>query len=517
MSELSESPQYEWGVSRRRFLATGLTAGSAVLLAGCGGGGSASGSSKRTFANEDEKWKQLSGKKLTFITENTPPSTGIKQLVARGDFKKLTGIDVEVIQQDLPVMLQKAELDLRSGGTTYDLIYSQDKPVTSVLADYLEDLRPYVKDSSLPQSPQGYAADAFYPGYLDVASFAYSDKLIGLPYDAADSVFCYRRDLFEKYSKQFQSEFGYPLEYGPDSTWKNVLDFATFFNRLHKSTSSVPYGMGLHLGQFAWTTQLDVQRMLYSHGQWRDFDIDDVKGSKKPGKTKWGDEQSIKGLQLYKALFEQSTPDALSLGTVEVADAYNAGKIAMLTQYHEFAASFEDRSKAGGGGKTAYDVCPKGDAAYLAGSGKLVNGTNCGIGGISINAAAKEEQKRAAWMFIVWATSVQTQAENLKISGGTPTRKAVGDIPEINKAEGKPYGKGSTGRIGPSQYPNALTFPAITVGMAEPNRVLGPKIPKFNQYVTVVANEIQKMCAGQSSPEQTAKSIQTQTDSLNGA
>ena len=513
-----ESQQPNLGrLSRRGFLG-GLGATSGLALAGCSGGGSdgAPATAKKTFANDSEKWMQYAGKKLSFITENTPPSTGIKQLVERGDFKKLTGIDVEILQQDLPVMLQKAELDLRSGGTTYDVIYSQDKPVTSVLADFLEDLRPYMKDTSLPQAKEGYDADAWYPGYLDVASFAYTDRLISLPYDAADSVFCYRRDLFEKYTGQFEADFGYPLAYGPESTWKNVLDFATFFNKMQKKDATVPYGIGLHLGQFAWTTQLDIQRILYSHGQWREFDIDDIKGSKTPGPTKWGDEQSVAGLELYKALFEQSTPDALSLGTVEIADAYNAGKIAMVPQFHEFAASFEAPAGKGGGGKTAYDICPKGDKEYLKGDGQLVNGTNCGIGGIAINKASSEEQKRVAWLFCVWATQVEVQAENLAISGGTPTRIAVGSLPDIVAAQGKTYGTGDTGRVGPSKFPNALTFPAVVVGMAEPNRVLGPKIPKFNQYVTIVANAVQKMCAGQADPEATAKAIQTQTNELHG-
>ncbi|TFV71041.1 extracellular solute-binding protein [Blastococcus sp. CT_GayMR19] len=513
MSELYLPPFASRGFSRRSFL--GGAAGAALLLAGCSSE-TGSGNANRTFANDAEKWKQYDGKKLTFITENTPPSSGIKAIVDRGDFKKLTGIDVEILQNDLPVMLQKAELDLRSGGTAYDLVYTQDKPVTSVIADFFEDLRPYLEDDSLPQIEGGYGEEAWYPNYLDVASFAYSDRLIGLPYDAADSVFCYRRDLFEQYSGQFEDEFGYPMEYGPDTTWKNVLEFATFFNQLHAKDAGVPFGVGLHLGQFAWTTQLDIQRILYSHGQWREFDIDDVQGSKEPGPTRWGDEQSVRGLELYKALFDQSTPDALSLGTVEVADAYNAGKIAMVPQFHEFAASFEDPANAGGGGKTAYDICPKGDKEYLVGKGDLVNGTNCGIGGISINAAASEDQKRAAYLFIIWATSLDVQTENLKVAGGAPTRAAVGEVPDIEAAQGTPYGTGDTGRVGPSDYPNALTFPAVNVGMADPNAVLGPKIPKFNQYVTIVANEIQKMCAGDNNPEKTAKAIQTQVDELHG-
>lgn len=508
---------FNTNLTRRNFIG-GVTAGSALVLAGCNTNSTgATASAPKTFASDAAKWQQFAGTKLTFITENTPPSTGIKQMVDRGDFKKLTGIDVTVLQNDLPVMLQKAELDLRSGGTNYDLIYAQDKPVTSVLADFLEDLAPYIKDTSLPQAPEGYGENTWYPGYLNVASFAYSNRQIALPFDAADSVFCYRRDLFEKNTKQFEADFGYPLEYGPDTTWKNVLEFATFFNKLHQKDASSPYGMGLHLGQFAWTTQLDIQKILYSHGQWREFDIDDVLGSKKPGPSRWGDAQSIKGLELYKSLFQQSTPDALSLGTVEVADAYRAGKLAMTTQFHEFAASFEDtKSSVAAGGKTAYDICPKGDKEYLVGNGQLVNGTNCGIAGISINAAASTKQKRAAWLFCVWSTNVQTQRENLAISGGTPTRIAVGELPEIKAAEGKPYGKGDTGRLGPSKFPNALTFPAIKVGMAEPNRVLGPKIPKFNQYVTVVANEIQKLCAGKADASTTANNIKKQTDAMNG-
>lgn len=503
-------------MTRRTLLGAGLGV-SAAALVGCGGSSDSSSSSPtRTFANDDEKWMQYAGKKLTFITENTPPSTGIKKLVERGDFKKLTGIDVEVLQYDLPVMLQKAELDLRSGGKSFDLIYGQDKPVTSVLADFFADLGPFLTDTSLPQDKQGYADDTYYPNYAAVSGYAYSNRRICLPYDAADSVFCYRRDLFEKFANQFSDQYGYKLEYGPTTTWKNVLDFATFFKAEHAKDSSVPYGIGLHLGQFAWTTQLDIQRILYSHGQWREFDIDDVQGSKQPGPTKWGDEQSIAGLELYKALFETSTPDALSLGTVEIADAYNAGKVAMVPQFHEFASSFVADTAAGGGTKTAFDVMPKGDPAYLKGTGQLVNGTNCGIAGIGINAASDKDQQRAAYLFCVWSTSAAVQQENLGISGGTPTRISVGEVPEIKEAEGKKYGTGDTGRIGPSKYPNALTFPAIGLGMASPNAVLGPKIPQFNQYVTIVANEIQKMCAGQQAPDATAKAIQTQTNALHG-
>ena len=47
----------------------------------------------------------------------------------------------------------------------------------------------------------------------------------------------------------------------------------------------MPCGYAQHQGSFAWTTQLDIQRFLFANGRWMDWSIDDVYGSKEPGKT----------------------------------------------------------------------------------------------------------------------------------------------------------------------------------------------------------------------------------------
>jgi multiple sugar transport system substrate-binding protein len=498
-----------------------------LTLAGAGAGSAGTRIVKHhvsPLSSDKDKWRQFSGSKLVFITENTPPSAGIKKLVDRGDFKKLTGIDVQVIQQPLPIVLQKAEIDMKGGGNAYQMVYSQDKPVTSALADFFEPLDGYMKDKTLPQDPSGYGQNAWLPGYFLDCAYAYTkSKIIALPFDSADSVFMYRRDLFEKYDNQFRKEFGKSLEYTHNSNYNDVLRIAQFFAALRKKGEKVPYGMGLHVGgTFDWTVQLDLQRVMYSHGQWLDFEnFNDDIGSKTPGKTNWGDEQSILGLDLYNKLFKTSTPDQLALDVIAIGDAYRAGKVVMLNQYHEFAASFEDpKGSVAAGGKTAYDLCPKGSRQFLAkgSKGKLVNGTNCGIGGISINAAASKDQKKAAWLFVVWSTMAQTQHENLLISGGTPTRTKTLEFPDLKNGQGRRYPNAAnpTGRVGPSKSPNALTFPAAKVGMSKPNVVFGPKIPKINEYLHIVAVEAQKMCAGKQTPEATAKSIQKQVDKLHG-
>jgi multiple sugar transport system substrate-binding protein len=207
----------------------------------------------------------------------------------------------------------------------------------------------------------------------------------------------------------------------------------------------------------------------------------------------------------YRALGEVSHPDNLANGTLELNTVYQAGDIAMQIQYHEFAASIEDASKSrAAGGRTAYAACPKGDAGWLVGDGELVNGCNCGIGGIGINASASEDLKRAAYIFSIWATSKDTQFDILKGVVGTPTRKSVLEIPEVAKA-----------RTRPTEMPNALTFDAVyDIGIRDPNFVLGPKIPQTNEYHSIILTEVQRCVAGETTAEEACAEIKTQVDDM---
>ncbi|MBZ0228280.1 MAG: ABC transporter substrate-binding protein, partial [Bauldia sp.] len=332
-------------------------------------------------------------------------------------------------------------------------------------------------------------------------------KVIALPYDAAIACTFYRQDIFEANSKDFEAEYGYRLEFNKDSTWQHVTDMATFFKKAKEAGKDVPYGYAQHQGSFAWTTQLDIQRLLFANGQWIDWAIDDKLGSKTPGKTNWGDEQSILIMTKFKELADVSHPDNLANGTLELNTVYQSGNIAMQTQYHEFAASIEDKEKSrAAGGKTAYAPCPKGDPAWIKNGGMAVNGTNCGIGGIGINGNASEDLKRAAYIFAIWSVSRENQFNVLKGLGGTPTRKSVVEMDEVKKA-----------MVRPTTMPNALTFdPVYNYGIKDPHLVMGPKIPQANEYHSIIAAEIQKCCSGEQTPEETCASLQTQLDELNG-
>lgn len=496
-------------VSRRKFLelggsaATALGAGSMTL----GLGSMITRSQVQAASSDDAKWKQYAGSKLTFLSENTPPSFAIRDNIKA--FTDLTGIEVDIITNDLPIVQQKLGIDLRGGTADYQLGYVQDKPIGAPFADFFTDMTPMFSDNTLPQDAEGYGDDVWFENFLSACGRFYTKgKIVALPYDAAVACTFYRQDIFEANSKDFEAEYGYRLEYTKDSTWKNVIDMATFFKKAKEAGKDVPYGYAQHQGSFAWTTQLDIQRFLFANGRWMDWNIDDVYGSKEPGKTNWGDEQSILMMTKFKELADVCHPDNLANGTLELNTVYQSGNIAMQTQYHEFAASIEDESKSrAAGGKTAYAPCPKGDPSWIKNGGEAVNGSNCGIGGIGINNNASEDLKRAAYIFAIWSVSKDNQFSVLKGLGGTPTRKSVMEIDEVKKA-----------RQRPTTMPNALTFEAVyDIGIKDPHFVLGPKIPNANEYHSILAGEVQKCLSNSQSPEETCKSLQTQLNELNGA
>lgn len=495
-------------ISRRRFLQLG--GGMATAM---GAGSVAVGLNSlivsrpvQAQSSDEAKWKQFAGSKLVFMSENTPPSFAIRDNLQ--EFFDLTGIEVEILTDGLPTVQQKIGVDLRGGKADFQLNYIQDKPIGSPFADFYEDLTKYTEDDSLPQDLDGYEEGAWFDNFLTACGVYYTPgRIVAFPYDCAVACTFYRQDVFEKLSPAFEAEHGYRMEFTKDTTWKNVQDFAEFCTRTRNDgDKEVPFGYGQHHGTFAWTTQLDIQRMMFAHGQWTDFNIDDKLGSKTPGPTNWGDEQSILIMQKYKDQADVSHPDNLTNDTLQLNTVYAAGDVAMQVQYHEFCAAVEDEQNSrAAGGRTGYAVCPKGEPDWIVGDGEAVNGCNCGIGGIGINSAADEKLKKAAYLFASWSVSKSTQLKVLKELGGTPTRKSVLEEPDVIAA-----------RQRPTSMPNALTFDAVyDHGVKDPHFVLGPKIPEANEYHNIILTEVQRCLSGETEAEEACSEIKSQVDDLN--
>ena len=128
--------------------------------------------------------------------------------------------------------------------------------------------------------------------------------------------------------------------------------------------------------------------------------------------------------------------------------------------------------------------------------------------GIGINNSAPDDEQKAAWLFVVWATSPETQRMGLfsKEGGGTPTRQSVYNMPEVKAAEKRP-----------SDAPNMLTAGAVSKAWEPQNIGLRPKSQQWNKCDTIIFTEVSKMLAGDESPEKAMRAAKEGFDRATGA
>ncbi|WP_207233594.1 extracellular solute-binding protein [Salinicola tamaricis] len=280
-----------------------------------------------------------------------------------------------------------------------------------------------------------------------------------------------------------------------DTTWEQYYQIAAWFS--DGNASEVKYGTG-HQAQQYDSLMCDFSNVLFAYGgnYFANGQQIGLYGTDSPGACQLTSDASLEAARFYQKLLKVAHPGSTSWDWTGVANAFQNGEFAMMPEWHEFAGSLESSDLKG---KIGYAPLPKGPAR----SANLWGGT-----GIGINANASPEKQKAAWLFLVWATSPQTQLMGLKskVGGGTPTRQSVYDMPEV-KAASKP----------PTDMPNMLTADTMLIAWQDDHIGLRPKIPQWNEVDTVIFTELSKMLAGQMSPEETMQSAKQRIDRIVGA
>ena len=205
-------------------------------------------------------------------------------------------------------------------------------------------------------------------------------------------------------------------------------------------------------------------------------------GSDDPGEPLLDRPESIEGAEMYRKLVVDRPPGEQGLGLDRAGRGVHGRPVrdGRRSGTSTRPASRRRRSPA----RSATRACPRGPKR----SANMYGGT-----GIGINGVAPERQQKAAWLFVNWATSPETQLSNLKseVGGGTPTRESIYELPEVEAAR-KP----------PSKMPNVLTTDAVFEAWQPENIGLRPKIAAWNECDTVIFTELSKMLAGRQSAEE---------------
>ncbi len=469
------------GVSRR-----GLLAGGAALAAGGVVGGCSSRRDVRRRPTKDP-WRQFEGTTLNFISENTAPTAAIAADVER--FQELTGIRVNIVTLELSALVQKVALDLASGQSQYQIIYADPYQVLAPYSKGLVDLGELAADPSLPGRKSDF--EGFVPLQMDAAGrFVDRERVYALPYDCATMIWHYRRDLFEKYRSRMTRDLGFDPMPGPDSTWEQYFRTARWFN---DNTDEVAYGTG-HQAKQHDSLQCDFSNILFSHGgdYFRQGELVGRFGAVDPGPCTLDSPAAVRAAEFYQRLLSVADPASRTWDWTGLGAAFSAGRLAMCPNWHEFAADNEKALP----GKVGYARLPKGPSR----SANMFGGS-----GIAINGNTQPNERRAAWLFLAWATSKSTQLRNLRsdVGGATPTLSSIYRMPEIKDAQRRP-----------TPMPTMLTVPAVEEAWQPENAGLRPKIPMWNECDTAIYTELSRMLAGGTSPASAMRDTSEHVDRI---
>src|SRR4051794_28634273 len=153
---------------------------------------------------------KLKGVTLHGVTESTPPSNYIKNVLAP-EFTKKTGIKVEIETTSWDQMYDKAIKDMEAKTGIYDVVYIEQDIIYAYLArNFLVDLSKSLKDNPSIKAPE------FDETHFTTFANYFKNKdgdLFGTPIEAFLKIYLYRTDLFNApaIKEAFKKETGKDL------------------------------------------------------------------------------------------------------------------------------------------------------------------------------------------------------------------------------------------------------------------------------------------------------------------
>ena len=359
--------------------------------------------------------RQFEGTSLNFIVENNLYANILTH--ESEEFSEITGININVRAVDFDTLIQKVNLDFIAQTGKYQLIYVDPYQTLNRFYNYLEVLDPY---NHAPEEPhiKGFMED-FIDFQTEVCSyFLDKDQIYTVPFDSTTMILFYRKDVFDHYKSRMVEELGYdPTPGTADFTWERYCDVAKWINE-NVPDEEVKYGSGL-MAQEHNSIFCEFSNILAAYGG--DYFLDknmNTLGTAGFKRINTLDANFIQALTMYKKIADVSAPESVNWNWSDAANAFRNGEIAMMSNWDENYTYVEDKVLSSVAGKVGYSILPYGDTK----SGNIYGGS-----GIGINKYASDLEKKASWLYIVWATSREMQLKVLMHpeGGSLPTRKSA--------------------------------------------------------------------------------------------
>ncbi|MDB5817633.1 MAG: sugar transporter [Rhizobacter sp.] len=333
----------------------------------------------------------LAGTRITVASMNDPFAAAFVTLAP--EFKKKTGIDVKVDILSYPELLSKLTADFVGKTKNYDVV-TMDIVWAGQFAEtgYTVNLGDWIKrDAAQIQ------VDDIYPAVL-AGLGNYKGAQIAFPFAAYSNVLVYRKDLFTAAGIK------------PPETMDEMIASAAKITDPAKNV----YGWAGNGRKGAPAAQ-----------DWMTYNSQ-IGGSilDAAGKPSLNSAANVKSLTVYRDLFTKSAPPgATNYDWAARHEAYRQGLVASHETWSISLASYENPELSKVVGKTGVMLAPT-----AAGMPKVY-----GMGGwaLGINSTIDANKQAAAWEFIKWASSAETQKEFLNLGVGVFTRKSTVQDPAM--------------------------------------------------------------------------------------
>jgi multiple sugar transport system substrate-binding protein len=406
-------------LNRRQFLGLSAAAGTAFVLAGCGG-------------DDDEEAVETGAPEVgeAQVEGDTPGEraiAGIRALNLPSDFS------ITVFSEDLSILgpeVTKAKFEEQAGfrldlqrapfleyassvfndattrAGTYDVVLMETNRMGDLdAAGYLTDLTPWVQkyDPGLDLMPE--PINRVWP--------VYGGKYVGLPTDGDTWILYYRKDLMEDPANQEAFQDRYDRELSVPETWDEYNELIEFFTRPDENLyGAVEWRVRGVTYWWFW------QRLWSAGGRYFDDEMSAAINSA----------EGVQALEDLKTMNEFMAPDVLSYGYVETVEAMSNGSAFSNITWPAAGKAINNPETSQTVGQWGYTTVP--GYAVNGSPNKLTMsapGYNC-----IVSAHSKKDQE-ACYLYAQWYTSPENLKEaNLNLEGNTDVlHTEVFDDPEV--------------------------------------------------------------------------------------
>ncbi|MGV1916899.1 ABC transporter substrate-binding protein [Rhizobium sp. 22-785-1] len=337
--------------------------------------------------------KPLKGTEISGIFLDRPGYRAIIKLLP--EFEKKTGIKVNYEIVPYENTREKEVLNFTSQGdltmALVDLVWIGEFAENG----WIDPIDNFTKDKSI--TDPNLKLDGFFPLLLD-AFGSWGGKTYGLPFDNYSGLMFYNSCKLK--------DAGFDK---PPATWDELMK--VYAPKLTDASKN-QYAYALQSLRGETQSADSFMRMLWPFG-----------GSllDKQFKSNLMSKESQAGLNFRQDLMKYMPPGIVSFDHAEAVNALAQGQVAMITEWSAFYGTLVDPATSKLGDCLAVAPEPAGPAGRLP-----------ALGGFSLAVAAQatEEQKKATWLFIQWATS-EDIAKAYVEAGGVSGRMSVYNDPEI--------------------------------------------------------------------------------------